>query len=649
MKTIFITALMLVAYTGPGELFAQTYTPVTVTGFNNDVVAETGANAAAVTSTTLDLSFYVLYSAAFAAANGLAGGLVNSGTIVNGMRTYQLAPYNGPNGLFLSLNGGVPNSAAAGTLTLAAPASFSKISLLLFSTEGASTISATLNFTDGTTATGGAMTVQDWFGGGNAVASGYGRIARNTAPPYLVDGLTSNDPRFYRFDIPLACSNQVKQLQSVSINFLGGGTTFPSRAVIMALSGIAATPLSITPTVTPATCGAANGGISLAVTGGAPPLTYSWNTVPVQTQPVITNQPGGVYTCTIADANGCTTLFEDSIPQRPAAAISIAASATAVCEGSAVTLTAIANGAVSNYNWQPGNAAGAGITVTPAATTRYVVTAQDAFGCRLSDAVVVAVIPMPVAAFSADVTIGCPDLPVTFTNQSQNADSWLWRFGDTVLSSARSPVHNYTAAGSYTVTLVAGTQGRCFDTLVKTALINVQPLPVARFTTLPGLNAPLELSEALFSFTNQSVNGAVYAWDFGDGTVSTAAAPSHRYALPGSYRVTLVVTNGIGCTDSTSQAWLKVVPDAVLRIPNAFSPNGDGVNDRWEIPGLAATPGCQVQVFNRWGQSVFESIGYGQPWDGTWHGQLLPVGTYYYVIKAKQKDKPYAGWVALLR
>jgi gliding motility-associated-like protein len=261
----------------------------------------------------------------------------------------------------------------------------------------------------------------------------------------------------------------------------------------------------------------------------------------------------------------------------------------------------------------------------------------------------VAVISMPVAAFNADITTGCPDLPVTFTNRSQNADTWLWRFGDTALSSARSPVHDYTAAGSYTVTLIAGMQGRCFDTLVETALINVQPLPVARFTTLPGLNAPLELSQALFSFTNQSANGTAYAWDFGDGAGSTAAAPSHRYALPGSYRVTLVVTNGIGCTDSTSQAWLKVIPDAALHIPNAFSPNGDGVNDRWEIPGLAATPGCQVQVFNRWGQSVFESTGYGQPWDGTWHGQLMPVGTYYYVIRAKQKDKPYAGWVALLR
>jgi len=819
MKTIFIIALMLVVCTGPGKLFAQTYTPVPITGFNNDVVAETGTDATAVTSTTLDLSFYILYSAAFAATNSIVGGLVNNGTIVNGNRTYQLAPYNTNNGLFLSLNGAVANTAASGTLTLATPASFSKISLLLFSTEGASTVSATLNFTDGTTASGGTMTVQDWFGGGNAVASGYGRIPRNAAPPYVVDGFSTNNPRFYRFDMQLACSNQVKQLQSVTINFLGGGTTFPSRAVIMALSGMAVTPLSITPTITPAICGTSNGGINLAVTGGAQPLSYSWNTVPAQTQPAITNQPGGNYTCTIVDANGCTTVFEDSIPQQSASTISAAASADTVCEGTAVTLTASASGGtVSNYTWQPNNAAGAGITVTPAATTRYVVSAQDAFGCHLSDSVEVVVkptpgatftvtppnvclgtaqtvqytgaagaaavynwssfagatvqngsgagpytiafntagnytlqlqvtdngcvstvgtqavtvtaapevsfdvsdlspcagaaatvtftgnagtnalpawtfngaavqsgsgfgpytlqynasgtvtltvtegactvsappqqvtvIPMPVAAFNPDVTTGCPDLPVTFTNQSQNADSWLWRFGDGEFSSAASPVHDYTTDGNYTITLIAGAQGQCFDTLVQTALINVVPLPVARFTTLPGVNEPLEFSEALFSFTNQSANGTAYTWDFGDGSTTTEAAPSHRYALPGEYRVTLVVTNDIGCTDSTSQAWLKVIPDAVLHVPNAFSPNGDGINDRWEIPGLAGIPGCQVTVFNRWGQPIFESTGYRQPWDGTWHGRQMPVGTYYYVIKAKQKDKPYAGWVALLR
>jgi gliding motility-associated-like protein len=277
------------------------------------------------------------------------------------------------------------------------------------------------------------------------------------------------------------------------------------------------------------------------------------------------------------------------------------------------------------------------------------VNAQDAFGCPLKDSLIITVNPSPVAAFSIDTSSGCPDLPVTFLNQSQQADSWIWHFGDGDVSSAQDPVHTYTAAGTYSVTLIAGAQQQCFDTLVLTALINVQPPPLAAFTTQPGANVPLEYREALFSFSNQSQYATSYAWDFGDGNTDTSRDPQHRYGLPGSYRVTLSVMNDIGCADSSSLAWLIVVPDKVLRIPNAFSPNGDGINDRWEIDGLRGIAGCQVEIFNRWGQPVYRSIGYERPWNGTWHGKQSPAGTYYYVIRAKPEDKPYTGWVALLR
>lgn len=650
MKTISI-ALLLVLCTGLHELCAQTYTPVAVTGFNNDVVAESGTSTIAVTSTELDLSFNILYSAAFAAANGITGGLPDNGAIVNGFRSYQLAAYNTNNGLFLSANGAVANTVAAGTLALTTPANFSRVSLLLFSTEGATTLSATLNFTDGTTAAGGTMTVQDWFNGGNAVISGFGRTTRKAAPPYIVDGATSNNPRFYRFDIPIACAHQAKLLQSVTITYLSGsGSLFPTRGCVLALSGIAYTPVAITPVISNAVCGSSNGSIALTVNGGTAPLSYSWNTTPVQTQPTAINLPGGNYTCTITDANGCATTYQGTVLQHSAATLSVSASEMTICEGLSTTLTASATGGtVSGYTWQPNNATGNHVIVRPAVTTNYIVSAQDAYGCPLKDSVTITVNPTPITAFSADTLIGCPDLPVTFLNQSQQADSWLWLFGDGGTSSAEHPAHTYTTAGTYTVTLIAGTRQQCFDTLAQTALINVQASPVAAFTTQPGANIPLEYSEAHFSFSNQSQHAASYAWDFGDGNTDASRDPWHRYALPGSYRVHLRVMNDIGCMDSTSLAWLVVVPDKVLRIPNAFSPNGDGINDRWEIDGLRGIPGCQVEIFNRWGQPVYESIGYERPWDGSWHGKQSPTGTYYYVIRAKPKDKPYTGWIALLR
>src|SRR5690606_1492537 len=205
-------------------------------------------NAAAVTSTVLDLSNNVLYTAAFAAANGIPGGVPDNGVIISGARTCQLAPYTAGNGLFLSAGGAVPNTAASGVLTLATPAAFSQLSLLVFSTEGNTTLTVTLHFTDGTTAAGGVLSIPDWFDGPNAVYAGFGRITRNTAPPYVVDGLSGNNPRFYRFDMALACAYQARLLASVTISYTsGGGSAFPPRAVILALSGVAYTPLSITP------------------------------------------------------------------------------------------------------------------------------------------------------------------------------------------------------------------------------------------------------------------------------------------------------------------------------------------------------------------------------------------------------------------
>jgi gliding motility-associated-like protein len=86
-----------------------------------------------------------------------------------------------------------------------------------------------------------------------------------------------------------------------------------------------------------------------------------------------------------------------------------------------------------------------------------------------------------------------------------------------------------------------------------------------------------------------------------------------------------------------------------LSIPNAFSPNGDGINDLWLIPTLQTYSNCRVEIYNRYGQPVFESSGYSKPWDGTFKGNPLPTGTYYFIIDAKNGNKPYTGYVALIK
>jgi len=84
-------------------------------------------------------------------------------------------------------------------------------------------------------------------------------------------------------------------------------------------------------------------------------------------------------------------------------------------------------------------------------------------------------------------------------------------------------------------------------------------------------------------------------------------------------------------------------------IVNTFTPNNDGVNDAWDIPSLAAYANCSVKVFNRYGTTVYDSIGYAKPWDGTYNGKQVPVGVYYYIIDLKDGKSKMSGSVTVLR
>ncbi len=114
-----------------------------------------------------------------------------------------------------------------------------------------------------------------------------------------------------------------------------------------------------------------------------------------------------------------------------------------------------------------------------------------------------------------------------------------------------------------------------------------------------------------------------------------------------------IITSGASSTDYTFiyvPGVLTVTPLAEpIVIPNAFTPNGDGVNDIWNIKNLESYPNCTVRVYNRYGENVYSSIGYGEPWDGAYKGSPLPTGTYYYLINLKNDIKVLSGFVAVIR
>jgi gliding motility-associated-like protein len=110
---------------------------------------------------------------------------------------------------------------------------------------------------------------------------------------------------------------------------------------------------------------------------------------------------------------------------------------------------------------------------------------------------------------------------------------------------------------------------------------------------------------------------------------------------------TLTVTDSRGCISPVSQTFIRVSP--VIDVPNTFTPNGDGFNDKWEIAGLVAYENCTVDIFNRYGTKLFHSKGYPTPWDGKYSGALVPPGVYYYIIDTKMNGKVITGNVTIIR
>lgn len=120
-------------------------------------------------------------------------------------------------------------------------------------------------------------------------------------------------------------------------------------------------------------------------------------------------------------------------------------------------------------------------------------------------------------------------------------------------------------------------------------------------------------------------------------------------ASPSATTIYTMTSEINGCTHTD-----EVTVEVIRRIepPNTFTPNEDGKNDLWEIRGMEDYPGAEVVIHDRWGQVVFRSNGYREPWDGTHDGRKLTVGTYYYHIQLNQlegRSPPYTGFVTIVR
>jgi gliding motility-associated-like protein len=167
--------------------------------------------------------------------------------------------------------------------------------------------------------------------------------------------------------------------------------------------------------------------------------------------------------------------------------------------------------------------------------------------------------------------------------------------------------------------------------------ITLVPLPKVDIGKDATLCAPDELT------LNAGNNGAVYQW-------SNGSAGQTMIAREGDGQIWVRVTDANGCVGSDTIQILTCTKQQKLEIANAFTPNGDGHNDYWEIRGIENYPDMSVKVYDRWGNEVYRSDkGYAKPWDGNLNGKKLPTGVYYYVIIPGDGSKEISGSITLIR
>ena len=262
----------------------------------------------------------------------------------------------------------------------------------------------------------------------------------------------------------------------------------------------------------------------------------------------------------------------------------------------------------------------------------FQITYESATDCTQNFNIKVEVLETPVVSFTADVTQGCPPLEVQFTDLGQMPGvTYEWNFGDGSLSNDPvSVVHTFTQTGSFDLSLSITYPGNCVSEGTLEGYIQVFVPPVANFSWTPAEPSNV-LPDVIFEDASTG-NIFQWDWDFGDGTPGSGASPEHSYTTPGIYTVNLVVTAEGGCQDSISRI-LTVKNDVRFYIPNAFSPNGDGINDELVVSPFGLLQDYKITVFNRWGAVVFESTDPGVSWDGTFKGKKVDIGVYAYLIE----------------
>ncbi len=375
---------------------------------------------------------------------------------------------------------------------------------------------------------------------------------------------------------------------------------------------------------------------SLTATGGT---IYEWSGGSTPNQASNTFTTSGTYSVKVTNAAGCSTTLSKTITI--GAAPAAIAGNLAGCNS--VTLTA--SGGIS-YLWSGGNTRDKA-TNTFSSSGSYNVIITDANGCVSTLQRTVSVSANATASLNiiASANNICAGDMIKFTAAYTNAGTnptfkWL-KNGVQVSSSETYNTTNLKNEDEISCE-ITGSNTCSIPTISNKIKVTVNPLPSVNFAN----EIIIENDGPKILQPNVSDNAISYRWSPTLGLDN----PNIKNPRANPEFTTVYTLTIVGVGGCSAQASVKVIVLKDIFIPNVFSPNGDGKNDQWVIRNIASYTGTKVQIFNRYGQKVFQSDNFISPWNGMLAGKSLPLGNYYYILDLANKSKSrYKGSVTILR
>ncbi len=440
-------------------------------------------------------------------------------------------------------------------------------------------------------------------------------ITNGSTPPYTIQWLhpvVSNQPTINN----LSAGTYVVQVTDASGCFIVYDT-----AEVVRLPG----PDITNSQVVNESCTASNGSINLTITALNNPVSYHWSSSTVNSGHLI-NLAAGLYNVTVTDHLGCTDTASFTLFNQPGPEIQISGVVNEMCTSANATISTVTTSGTApfHYSWN-GNSSLNVDTLNNIHAGDYTVVVTDANGCTATADTSLTDTPPPTVSFSniTDETChkgngsatlhlegGTPPYTFEWVEFPDNTDTILNNLGE----------------GNYSVDV---SDVNC--QLTTSFHINNIPGPVAAFRIYPEATS-IELPRVVFY--DESVGATKWDWDFGDWRYSTFPSPIHDYRDTGVFKVTLMIRDDQGCMDSVSHNILIISP-ITLFIPNAFTPNSDGLNDKYMIYGMHITD-FEIYIYNRWGGEVYHSTDMNTGWDGTFNNQPSPEGLYSWVLWYKE-------------